>query len=462
MTQTQSGLHQETFEKALALATPTGAVNRPKFVKTFTRALNRRGIMWVGQTCNLRCHFCYYLDRIENPQHPEHGFMSLDKNRRICDTLVEVYHNSSVDIQGGEPTLMRELPELIRHCSAIGLDATVITNAQVLEHRKIVDQYQEAGIRDFLVSIQGLGEIYDQIVGRPGAHIRQMKTLRNLQEAGVAFRTNTVLARQVLPQLPFIAELAIQTGAQVVNFLAFNPFDDQSLAGKRSIEGVPRYSEIFEFLSPALDRLESAGVEANVRYLPLCVAPERHRKVMHNFRQIPYDLHENDFASWSWTGLSPQRETLGELSPPIGFGPRLKTGYLQPVLHHIKKLPAVERALKTAKSRVEHQMASLYQTVHSAQSIEELYQQDARLRAQDHCGYRYVSACATCDVKAICDGFHGDYADLMGEADAHPIKLGHQVTDPIHFIQAQEKSVHPTDFTWLEQARISRPDPQHH
>ena len=44
------------------------------FVKTKNRVITRRGVMWLGQTCNIRCHFCYFLDRINSTDHPEHPF----------------------------------------------------------------------------------------------------------------------------------------------------------------------------------------------------------------------------------------------------------------------------------------------------------------------------------------------------------------------------------------------------
>ena len=126
-------------------------------------------------------------------EHPEHAFMSLDKAKQICRTLVNYYGNNSIDIQGGEPTLYPPIYELVEYCAEIGLSPTLITNAIALSKLENVEHYKQVGIRDFLISIQGLGEVYDRIVGRSGAHIWQMKALRNLQQEGIPFRFNTVL-----------------------------------------------------------------------------------------------------------------------------------------------------------------------------------------------------------------------------------------------------------------------------
>ena len=82
-------------------------MNAMEVKKTTRRVLTRRGVVWLGQTCNQRCYFCYFINRIEDHKHPEHAFMSLDKARRIMDTLRHFYGNRSVDIQGGEPTVHR-------------------------------------------------------------------------------------------------------------------------------------------------------------------------------------------------------------------------------------------------------------------------------------------------------------------------------------------------------------------
>jgi len=434
------------LEAALALATTDSPAPKPEYRRTEARNITRRGILWLGQTCNLRCSFCYFLDRIQDESHPEHPFMTLDKAKTICRTLVDYYGNNSIDIQGGEPTLYPEIYELVAYCVEIGLSPTLITNAQALAKRELAARYKDAGLRDFLVSVQGLGEVYDTLVGRSGGHVQQMKALRNLQEVGIPFRFNTVLSKPALPQLQDITELAIRTGAEVVNFLGFNPFNDQT-TGKRSAVNVPRYSELRDPLDSALDSLAAAGIEANVRYLPFCVVSERHRGSVYDFQQIPYDLHENDFASWSWTDLPAQRTRADALTPPFGLGPRLRLGGLRAPL---RRFAATHGRASALLHRIKQRLERAWAARESRASREARYRDEARMRSGEYTGYRHVAGCARCDLKSVCDGFYGDYAELFGGDEARAVSLGGPTDDPQHFSRGQLKKIHPLDRPWLE------------
>src|SRR5262249_40370332 len=72
---------QAALARALELA---GEGSRPPALRSRHRTITKRGVMWLGQTCNLRCYFCYFLDRIETKSHPEHDFMTLEKAKEIC------------------------------------------------------------------------------------------------------------------------------------------------------------------------------------------------------------------------------------------------------------------------------------------------------------------------------------------------------------------------------------------
>jgi MoaA/NifB/PqqE/SkfB family radical SAM enzyme len=427
------------------------------FAKTTARKITRRGVMWLGQTCNIRCHFCYFLDRINSTDHPEHAFMTIEKAKKICSTLVDVYGNNAIDIQGGEPTLFRHINELVEHCRTIGLMPTLITNAIALQDLRRCVALKDAGIRDLLVSVQGLEDTYDAIVGVKGASVKQRQGLENIIKAGIPMRFNSVLSKPVLPQLERIAQLAVDVNARVVNFLAFNPFEDQQIAGKRNATNVPRYSEVSPYLNAAMDILAKGNVECNVRYFPICMVEERHRKSMFNFQQLPYDIHEWDYASWSWTGQQPQRMKWGDCSPVADlardtYAPIQYRGPAKPIADVARKLVTKYPGLRGPARKVHMSVSKLLQskTDHSAELSpqENLYRDNARLRSAQHCRYQYDRACNTCDLRRICDGFHGDYAALFGTDEAQGVKLGKLVDNPKYFISQQDKVVEKEDFEW--------------
>jgi sulfatase maturation enzyme AslB (radical SAM superfamily) len=439
------------LERALAIALPASSAARPAqaappVARTRTREITRRGVLWLGQTCNLRCHFCYFLDRIEDKSHPEHAFMSLDKARSICRTLVDEYGNTAVDIQGGEPTLYRDIDRLVRYCADIGLAPTLITNAIVLDRNDRVQRLVDAGVADFLVSVQGLGRAHDVAVGHAGAHARQMRAVANLVALGVPFRFNCVMSRGAVPQLPAIARLAVATGARAVNFLAFNPFADQRNAGVRTADNVPRYREVEQPLADALDVLAQAGVEANVRYFPFCQVAERHWPSVYNYQQLPYDPHEWDFASWTWTNKGPQRMNGGAISPAVPLGARPRLGALRQPLRRLADALDLRRRLLEADRDPRigpwlRRIDSLSRRLLRRRGDREAaYRQDAAARVE-HNGYQKGAACQRCALRAICDGFHGDYVAMFGTGEARPIVDRPAVADPTTFIRLQDKAV---------------------
>lgn len=415
---------------------------KPMLKKTKKRTLTRRGVMWLGQTCNLRCYFCYFANRIANCNDPTHAFMDIQKAKEICRILRDVYGNTSIDIQGGEPTIYPDILELVRYCREIGLYPTLITNALVLGRPGEVEGYRDAGLRDFLVSFHGIGAVHDEVVRVKGAYDKLIAGLDRMKEVGLPIRFNCTMSKPVIPLLPAIARKAIEYGAYAVNYIAFNPFGDQE-TGIRTHENVARYSEIRPALAESIDLLEAEGVETNVRYLPLCMAEERHRKNFYNYQQLSYDTHEWDYQSWLWTMMEPQMSKPGSVGPwfRLGVGAR-KIYYCNGVV--VRDMYA-GRPMLRMKFGAQRLLARCEQAILGK---EVLYRKEARSRASVDCNYRYHEGCSRCSFQAICDGFHGDYADFFGTDEARPVLSGAKIDDPTHFIAEQVKFVEPEDESW--------------
>src|SRR5690606_4089565 len=116
---------------------------------------------------------------------PEHPFMTLEKAKEICHTLRYEYGNTAIDIQGGEPTIHPDILDLIRYCHDIGIYPTLITNGLVLAKKETLQKFKDAGIRDFLVSLHGIGEIHDEVVCRKGAYEKIIQAIENMVELEV-------------------------------------------------------------------------------------------------------------------------------------------------------------------------------------------------------------------------------------------------------------------------------------
>lgn len=444
------------LEQALQIALPATPPVPRQLKSTAFRTFTRRGTMFVGKKCNLRCHFCCYLDRVEDRTHPEHEFLPLEKTKALCKTLVDVFGRNAVDIQGGEPTIYPHILPLIEYCNEIGLRPTLITNALVLDRMERVLEFKNAGVHDFLISVQGLGAVYDSVVGMEGANVRQLQGIRNVAEAGIPFRFNTVMTKAVVLHLPEIATLAVRTGAEVVNYLMYSPQDDQVTAGTRTVNNVPRYSEVRDRLVEALDILDAANIEANVRFFPYCMVPERHRKSLYNYAQIQYDLHDWDFASTAWTDDMPQRTTRGDIAdPPLDVAPlglprvQLRLGRLRKVGEGLSRIPGVAGTLAGAeRGLVAAATALRLGKALEVSDVEEKAKAMEYAAAAREVSYTYAKCCDSCDAKPICDGLHSDSAAMFGTDDVQPIRLGFKATDPTYYIRQQAKVVNPRDEAW--------------
>lgn len=263
---------------------------------TQERHLTRRGVLWLGLHCDVRCKFCYDTHLAKRNK----TWIAFDDAVRALDKFRFYYQNLAVDFMGGEPTLHPRILDIVQYAAGIGLRPTVITHGMHLASMERAEAYQRAGIHDFLVSIHGIGETIALIHGRGRDNFqRQMQALENFRALGIPFRFNVTMIRDNLTQLEAIAELAGEMGARVVNFLTFNPYFEWSKATE--IDFQARHSEIAPYLGRAIDKCLALGIEANVRYMPPCQLPGHEAHVYTGF-QLPFDPHEWDYNSWYDTG----------------------------------------------------------------------------------------------------------------------------------------------------------------
>ncbi len=142
--------------------------------------------------CQNRCAFCYAASPIRRD---ESDVMTTDQVRTVMDRVAHEAHVPSLSFTGGEATLRRDLPELVRHGADLGLRVNLISNGLRAASRDYAATLVDAGLASAQISIEAHEpELHDRLVGRPGAFVDTIAGIRNLRALGIHVHTNTTLS----------------------------------------------------------------------------------------------------------------------------------------------------------------------------------------------------------------------------------------------------------------------------
>src|SRR3982751_4866048 len=111
------------------------------------RHVTRRGVLWLGLKCDVRCKFCY--DELVASR--EKAWMPAADAAAALDKFRFFYDNEFVDFLGGAPPLHPAIRKIVAHAADIGLRPTLITHGMHLADLDHARAYADAGIHDFLV-----------------------------------------------------------------------------------------------------------------------------------------------------------------------------------------------------------------------------------------------------------------------------------------------------------------------
>lgn len=124
----------------------------------------------VVNTCNLSCYFCH-----NEGAEITGSKLSIDELEFACKIAKECGF-TKFKLTGGEPTIRRDIVELVQRLSALGLDDfSMITNGSLLS--KLANPLKEAGLQRINISLHTLNESkYEQL------NVKQKVSLKRIIE----------------------------------------------------------------------------------------------------------------------------------------------------------------------------------------------------------------------------------------------------------------------------------------
>ena len=203
--------------------------------------------------CPLQCPYC------SNPLEMEVASKELTTAEwcRVMDELAEI-GVLQIHFSGGEPTVRKDLTDLVRHATKVGLYSNLITSAVMLTKARLQD-LADAGLSHVQISVQGAEEgLADRVGGFRNGHAKKLEAARWTREVGLPLTLNAVMHRQNLHQLPQIIDLAVALDADRLE-VANVQYYGWALKNREAL--IPSFAQVEEtnhIVSQAQDRL--AGV----------------------------------------------------------------------------------------------------------------------------------------------------------------------------------------------------------
>lgn len=161
--------------------------------------------------CPLNCVFC------SNPLDHESyraSEMSTEQWKKVIKEAREL-GAMQIGFTGGEPTLRKDLEELIEYAASIGFYTNLITSGIGLTAKRL-KKFKEAGLNHIQLGFQSCDEtVANQLAGGNG-FTKKLSIFKEIKEQGFPMVLNIPITRQNLPQIPDILNLAEEMGVEYV------------------------------------------------------------------------------------------------------------------------------------------------------------------------------------------------------------------------------------------------------
>lgn len=247
------------------------------------------GYMQIVRGCNQYCRFC---------SNPASGYqLDVEVAKREIDDFVERKYFGII-LTGGEPSLSPIIPEITRYAVERGLHVRMITNGSKLAHRELAEEYYEAGLRHFHVSIHsGRPDVEDFLTGVKGSHELAMRALENLGHVGATVNINTVINKFNADHLD--ENVRAFTGRfPFLRHFVWNNLDPSMGRAETNRDTAHRLADFELSLARAMRYLHTTGRTFRVERVPLCYMTEfahcstETRKIVKDEERIVHFLDE--------------------------------------------------------------------------------------------------------------------------------------------------------------------------
>jgi pyrroloquinoline quinone biosynthesis protein E len=163
----------------------------------------------ITNKCNNRCVWCYASNRYEKGDLSKEEFINVIKY--LADNGV-----FEITFSGGEPTLNKALPELIKYANNLGLITHLITNGTLLS-KDAVKKMERAGLKTVQISIEGIENQHNRITNNK-CFKDCVNGIKNVVNSKISLATNTTISNLNKNNIHEILQMLHSVGVKKANF----------------------------------------------------------------------------------------------------------------------------------------------------------------------------------------------------------------------------------------------------
>lgn len=215
----------------------------------------------TGFLCNNDCQFC-----VQGDEKKKFGNKSTEEIKKILrkakkDCQIVVF-------TGGEPTIRKDLVELVKYAKNLGFQTIQIqSNGRMFADKKFCKAIIKAGANEFALALHGhILELHNWLT-QSNSFYETVFGIKNLKKLKQKVITNTVIVKSNYRHLPEIAKLLISLDVDQFQFAFVHALGSTA---KNFDSTVPRKSLVMPYLKKALDIGRYFKKEAMTEAIPYC------------------------------------------------------------------------------------------------------------------------------------------------------------------------------------------------
>jgi len=200
----------------------------------------------ITTKCNLKCRHCY-SDSHDRAAPDE---LTTQEALRLIDCLSE-WGIGLLIIDGGEPLCREDTLDVVRYASSKGIRSTIGSNGTLIDEA-MAKRMVDAGVMAVAISVDGAdAQTHDSFRGVDGTFEETVRGMKACRDVGLPFQFNTVIRKDTLRQLEDILTMAVELGADAVEFFDLVAAGRAKRECEEQVLGLEERQQAMEWLAEA-------------------------------------------------------------------------------------------------------------------------------------------------------------------------------------------------------------------